>query len=316
VRGLALLLVVLGCQGNHSSGESPPVGSASGAGSSTGGGGFGSAGSGSSAPVGSDLGSDEPHPKIDEPEQPDPGKAIAELGAVPAWQAVVDRARYLARRGQHGVVYGLVGGPVMVPAPEPPATADAGVAHLDAGLVASEYTWLVDDTEGNGALAIRVKGKDVKAGDRVALGGGWALDDAKHWFWMIDAVSPLPTEPVPHDLQPPGHQIAIVGGLPAGAHTISVAKEGELAYFQLVGGPPANDGEGWPIADELGNPVFALLNLPGERPSYGAQDMRSRDERWSLRRGVTYVVRLGKIRKHGPDKPLTINARSAPVALK
>jgi len=34
---------------------------------------------------------------------PDPGKQIAELGAIPAWQAVVDRTLYLARRGQKGV---------------------------------------------------------------------------------------------------------------------------------------------------------------------------------------------------------------------
>ena len=52
--------------------------------------------------------------------------------------------------------------------------------------------------------------------------------------------------------------------------------------------------------------------LPGERASYGGQDLRTPDERWSLRRGVTYVVRLGHIHKH-EGKPATINARSAPV---
>ena len=355
MRGIALALaLVVACQGS-SGVDTQPIGSASGAGSATGAGaGFGSAGGGSSfgsaipAP-GSDVGSDEPHPKIDEPD-PDPpqkdetgAKAIAELGAIPAWQAVVDRARYLARRGQHGVVYGLVGGPVMVPAPRPPPDAtDAGVAAprptgptVDAGLVASPYTWLVDDTDGNGALAIRVSGKELEAGARVALGGAWALDDAKQWFWKIEVVSPLPAQPPPADggdlrpagsaaegrrgsidVQPPGHAIAIVERLPAGAHMMTFAKEGELAYFQVVGAAPAVDGDGWPVADELGNPVYALLNLPGERPTYGAQDMRSKDERWALKRGVTYVVRLGKIRKHGPDKPVTINARSAPVMLK
>ncbi len=70
------------------------------------------------------------------------------------------------------------------------------------------------------------------------------------------------------------------------------------------------------MADELGNPVYALLNLPGERASYGAQDMRSADERWQLKRGVTYVVRIGPVHKHGPDKPATINARTAPVRVK
>src|SRR5215207_4125286 len=45
----------------------------------------------------------EPDP---EPGPPDPGRVIAELGAIPAWQAVIDRAQLLGRRRQHGVVYG------------------------------------------------------------------------------------------------------------------------------------------------------------------------------------------------------------------
>ena len=55
------------------------------------------------------------------------------------------------------------------------------------------------------------------------------------------------------------------------------------------------------------------MNLPGERPSYGGQDMRTPDERWQLKRGQTYWVRIGKLRKHGPDKPVLVNARTAPV---
>ena len=39
------------------------------------------------------------------------------------------------------------------------------------------------------------------------------------------------------------------------------------------------------------------MNLPGERASYGGQDMRPPDERWQLRRGQTYWVRIGKLRK-------------------
>ena len=41
--------------------------------------------------------------------------------------------------------------------------------------------------------------------------------------------------------------------------------------------------------------------------------LRAPDERWQLKRGQTYWVRLGHLHKHGPDKPLTINARTAPV---
>src|SRR5436305_783212 len=39
------------------------------------------------------------------PKEPD----IDDLGAIPAWQAVVDRAQFLARRGQHGILYGVIG---------------------------------------------------------------------------------------------------------------------------------------------------------------------------------------------------------------
>ena len=242
----------------------------------------------------------------DEPDQVDVGKAIAELGAIPAWQAVIDRAQYLARRGQHGVVFGTIGPPIMMPA-----------TPADAGLVPSPYVWLVDDTEGNGALAIRVKlgAKPAKQGDRLALGGAWALDDDRKWYWKVDVQSPLPPA-APTDLKDPpaqpGHTI-VNGELPPGCRPISKADDGQAVYFQFVGAPPALDGDGWPVADELGNPVYALLNLPGETTSYGAQDLRSSDERWQLKRGQTYWVRIGIVHKHGPDKPATIRARTAPV---
>ena len=244
--------------------------------------------------------------KPDEPDVPDPGKVIAELGAISAWQAVVDRAQLLLRRGQHGVVYGRVGAAILV--------ADKTV---DGGLVATPYVWLVDDTEGNGTLGIRVKldGK-AKEGDRVALGGAWDLDSDRRWFWHVDAVDPVPPA-APSELKElpaatPTHVIAN-GDLPSGARTISLAKDGDAVYFQIVGPAPTTEGDGWQVADELGNPTFALMNLPGERASYGGQDMRQPDERWSLRRGQTYSVRIGKLRKRGIDKPALVNARTAPV---
>lgn len=248
--------------------------------------------------------------KSDDPDPPDPGKVIADLGAVSAWQAVIDRSQYLVRRGQHGVVYGRVGPAILVP----------DKVEADAGLVASPYTWLVDDTEGNGTLGIRVK-LDGKAaeGDRVALDGAWDLDPDRHWFWHVEAVHPLPAAPPSELKDPPApaptHAIAN-GELPSGARTISVAKDNDAVYFTVVGAPPANEGDGWQVADELGNPPVALLNLPGERASYGSQDMRQPDERWQLKRGQTYWVRIGKIRKRAPDKPALINARTAPVRVK
>src|SRR5262245_61719207 len=170
-----------------------------------------------------DAADDEDAAKPDEPAEPtaDPGKAIADLDAVPAWEAVVDRANYLARRGQHGVVFGTLGAPL-----DPP-----------------ELTWLADDTEGNGALAIRVMlGKfTAKQGDRVALGGAWVLDDTRRWYWKVDQLTALPPAP-PSDLKdppaPPGHDI-VQGNLPQGARTISLAKDGDAVYFVLDGRPPA-----------------------------------------------------------------------------
>jgi hypothetical protein len=251
--------------------------------------------------------------KPDEVEPPDPGKVIAELGAISAWQAVIDRAQYLLRRGQHGVVYGRVGPVLMVTDPMA-GPLDAGVKPT---LIASPYSWLVDDTEGNGTLGIRVKldGK-AKEGDRVALDGAWDLDENRKWFWRVDAVQKVPPA-APSELKEPPvamptHAIAN-GELPSGARTISLAKDGDAVYFQIVGPAPVNEGDGWPVADELGNPVFALMNLPGERASYGGQDMRQPDEKWTLKRGQTYWVRIGKLRKRGADKPALVNARTAPV---
>ena len=336
-RGALIAIVLVGCQGTSkpepAAKEDAAVGSAvagfgsaaralgdgRGSGSAADGSGGAASGSGSGGAGSGSAGSGEDVEPIT-----DPGKTLADLGAVPAWQAVVDRTRYLDRRKQHGVAYGLLGDAVMVPAPPVAGAPDAGV-HVDAGLVASPYVWLLDDTEGTGALAIRARLPDNArvhpvAGDRVALGGAWALDDDRRWYWKVDAITALPAAPpqkppgpapAPAALSSPGHVVA-TGDMPSGAHTISIAKEGELAYFQLVGPPPAGDGDGWPVADELGNPVYALLVLPGERASYGAQDLRTPDERWALRRGVTYVVRIGHVRKH-EGKPATITARTAPV---
>ncbi|HEY0987141.1 MAG TPA: hypothetical protein VGD80_08820, partial [Kofleriaceae bacterium] len=216
---------------------------------------------------------------------------------------------------QHGVVYGRVGPEILVPGPVPEAT-DAGVAP-DAGLVKSPYAWLIDDTDGNGALGIRIAlGDKAREGDRIAAGGAWQLDAERRWFWKPDAIQPLPPAP-PGDLkepQPaaPSHAIAS-GELPPGARTIGVARDGDAVYFQIVGPVPLADGDGWQVADQLGSPTVAIMNLPGERASYGGQDMRSADERWQLKRGQTYWVRIGKVRKRGLDKPALVNARTAPV---
>ena len=91
------------------------------------------------------------------------------------------------------------------------------------------------------------------------------------------------------------------------------AKDNDAVYFQLTGALPAREGDGWLIAGQFGEPPVALLILPGERPSYGGQDMRSPDERWQLRRQQTYWVRIGKVRPQGAGKPFLVNARTAPI---
>ena len=294
-RALLLVVLALACQSR----DAPPRGE--------------TGGSAAPKPIAIDAGSavaepDLPEvdkqPKHDEPDPVDPGKQLVELGAVPAWQAVVDRAQYVERRGQKGIVYGTLG--------EPIATGSGSAVEQ------TPYTWLVDDTEGNGALAIRAKlpsPSQAKAGDRVALAGAWVVDDGRRWYWHVTTVTALPPAP-PSKLKdapsPPGHAIAN-GELPAGVRPISKAEENDAVYFTLAGPPPVLDGDGWPVADELGNPVAAILNLPGEHASYGAQDLRTPDERWTLKRGQTYWVRVGVVHKHGADKPMTMSARTAPV---
>jgi len=308
-RGLLIACLVAACQGQ--SADPPKTGSGAGSAPKTeDASGFGKLDDAGPAREGEDA-----RVKVEpEPEVPDPGKLIAELNAIPAWQAVIDRGQLLARRKQRGVVYGRIGSAIMVAGPVP--VIDAGVP-ADAGLVASPYVWLVDDTEGNGTLGIRIKlGKEAaKEGDRVAIEGAWILDDDRRWYWGVDSVTPLPAAPA-SDLKEakPAAPIHVVanGDLPNGARTISVSKDGDAVYFQIVGPAPVNEGDGWLVANELGDAPFALMNLPGERQSYGGQDMRAADERWTLKRGQTYWVRIGKLRKR-TDKPALVNARTAPV---
>jgi hypothetical protein len=176
--------------------------------------------------------------------------------------------------------------------------------------------WLVDDTEGNGALGIRIAlGDKAREGDRIAAGGAWQLDADRRWFWKPDAVQPLPPVP-PSDLKEPpppvpSHAIA-TGDLPPGARTVSIARDNDAVYFQIVGPAPATEGDGWQVADQLGSPTALVLNLPGERSSYGGQDLRSPDERWQLKRAQIYWVRIGKLHKRS-DKPPTANARTVPI---
>jgi len=239
-----------------------------------------------------------------------------ELGAIPAWSAVVERDQYLARRGQQGIVAGVVGGAV-APATLPPAP-DAGP---DAGVVVAQpadLTWLVDEREGNGALGIRVRfAAPVPApGTRVAVQGAWMLDEARRWYWRADAVTPLPAaEPVAAKDPPatPGHVVAVAdppGGW-AKVRAPDKASPGDLMAFTVVA-RPLREGDGWGASDRKWGSLLATVQLPGEEPSYGGHDLRAADERWPLLKGGTYWVRVGKVRRPRDGVPV-IEAVTAPV---
>ncbi|MEZ4361134.1 MAG: hypothetical protein R3B48_13195 [Kofleriaceae bacterium] len=221
---------------------------------------------------------------------------IAELDAVPAWEGVVQRGAWLARRGDRGVLYGRVGPPV-------------GEGSL---------LWLIDDTEGEGSLGVRAEfpAPLPLLGERVAATGAWAFRaETSRWVWQVERSRAMPqepdrTEPAVAGAPPPGHELATVPR-PPGVPLISAAKDNDLVLFQVLAAP-RRLGEAWLVGDQLGSPPIAMLSLPGDRASYGGMDFRQPDEVWRLRRGVTYVVKIGRVRRRDPNKPATINARNAP----
>lgn len=310
--GGLVLAALAACQGQGSDAPKQPAGSATPPSTPTGAAGS----SGSGAPVPSE-GSGAAVPAAEPPRAKTATETIAALGAIPAWEGVVQRGQLLARRGQRGVLYGKVG----------PVVEGAGGE--------GELIWLIDDTDGEGSLAVRAKfpGAAPPAGSRITARGAWLLPEttgasipggasavapaAKRWIWQIEQSAALPDEPpgrVDPAAPPPsaiGHD-PLAAPRPAGAVPISKAKDNDLVAFQVLAAP-RRLGEAWLVGDQLGSPPVAMLSLPGDRPSYGGIDFRQPDEQWRLRRGVTYVVRIGKIRRKDPAKPATINARNAPI---
>lgn len=236
---------------------------------------------------------------IDDPGGDGPGTVAASLGAIPVWQAVVDRDRYLLRRNQQAVIAGRVGGEAIAPGAR-------GVVR-----------WLVDESEGNGSLAVRIavtSNKPPAEGDRIAVAGAWALDDQRRWYWQVASLSPLedpPPSAPPDPPSSPGHVIA-TGSPPSGWKPISKARDGGIVTFGVVR-TPSGEGDGWLVGDDSFSTPFAYLYLPGERPSYGGHDLRQPDERWVLKRGVTYWVRIDRVRRRTPEDLARIKATTAPV---
>ena len=238
-------------------------------------------------------------------------------GAMPAWQAVISRSELLARRGQHGVIFGRVGaavpGVVATPPLVPGKTTTSPPAPVPRG-DDPPLIWLVDDSEGGGSLGVRVafRGVPPPAGSRVSVGGAWMIDSGRRWYWRADSLSTLPAQGSadPAPATNPSHAIA-TAEMPVGAHPVSIAKDDDVITFKVVG-IPGHDGDGWLIADKVGDPPVALLTLPGERATFGGDDLRQSDEHWTLRKGDSYWVRIGKVRHRIADAQEIINARGAP----
>ena len=253
-------------------------------------------------PLGAGPGSDAgPPPPTDGdagiPSDDDPAAALPP-GSLPVWQAVIDRDRYLARRGQGAVLIGRMGGEAIAPGAR-------GVIR-----------WFIDETEGNGALAVRVAitGTVPAEGERLALRGAWALDSQRRWYWQVESVAPVTTPPPPPSTEtpvPPGHQV-IAAPVPSGYRVVSRGKDGGIIVFGVVRSSNG-DGDGWLIGDNSFGAPIASLTLPGERSSYGGHDLRHDDERWQLKRGVLYWVRIDRYRRKNPDSRPTLRALTAPV---
>jgi hypothetical protein len=236
----------------------------------------------------------EPAPRASEDAQPAPVRRVAAAGdarGVGVWHAVRSRDRALARRGAHGLVRGRLGEAV------------------------DRYRWLIDEDEGEGALAVRALfpagAVDLPVGARVELEGAWDVDGERHWFWAVD--SGLVFEGAA------GFEPALAPGLvpataPAPADAVAVsalARRGPVRFAVLA--PPVKAGDGWAVADVAGGDQVAWLWLPGEGEIYGGQDLRGADEHWALAPGETYWVSARRVRRPlRPDAMAELVATSAP----
>jgi hypothetical protein len=246
-------------------------------------------------------------PPIDAAPPVDAAVAIDELdalppGAVPAWRAVVDRARYLVRRSDRGVLFGTAG------------------AAVDGS---SQLRWLVDDTTGGGSLGVRtdLSIRRVAEGSRVAVWGGWKVDDQHRWYWAADRAARVPADGVQERRDgfwypSPSHQVARAGELPDGAIVVEEADPAGGAIFFQVIRRPVRDGDGWVVAGRSHWPAAAVLVLPGERESYGGQDMKSDDERWHLDKKTSYALVVRRWRKPRKEGELPrLRAVTAPIRI-
>lgn len=281
-------------------------------------------------------------PPAVEPDPPAPvaetaAQIISRLGAMPVWEGVVQRGQILARRGQRGTLVGRVGPAVgqgswiwLIDDTEgggclAARAAFAGEAPARGTLIAATGAWSLESVETGVAAGAAPADPPASAPAGAAAHGAEAAAPARvsHWVWRVEASVTLAdaggAAVREEEASLDGAELgSAIGHEPASAPRppqavpISKAKDNDLVAFQVLAAPKTI-GEGWLVADALGSPPVAVLMLPGERQSYGGIDFRQPDEHWRLRRGVTYVVRIGRVRKKDPAKPAQINARNAPI---
>jgi hypothetical protein len=228
--------------------------------------------------------------------------ALRDMDAVPVWNAVVNRGDYLGRRGKQGTIHGRLGEPV---------SGESGA-----------YRWFIDDTEGSGALGVRLAYDPDLApepGQRLLVWGAWEVDRELRWYWKATRMARLEARDsdIPAEARSePGHVIAAMATPPQGAIPVSEAvaeppPQPADIIFEITR-VPANRFTGWEIGDRTRWKPVARLHLPGERESHGAQDLRSPGEYWRLERNTRYVVRVQRIAPPKPGVRTTLKAINAP----
>lgn len=152
-----------------------------------------------------------------------------------------------------------------------------------------EGRWLLmDETEGQGALAIELEVPDAAAltkGSRVVVWGAWRSRDVGQWSWRATRVATLPHKDSTLEFEP-GLEIR-KSKKPAEALGPELAEAGKWVVF-VVRERPWKAGDGWAVSTPAEEEIVARVVLPGEHSVYGGQDMRARTERWRLARKQTY----------------------------
>jgi hypothetical protein len=230
--------------------------------------------------------------------------ALRAMEAVPVWDAVVNRGEYLGRRGKQGAIHGRLGEPVS----------------------GGPYHWFIDDTEGAGALGVRLAvdpalgpALSPEPGQRLLVWGSWHVDGDLRWYWKATRMARLEARDIEVPVESrsqPGHVIAAIPAPPSGALLVSEAvaeppPQPVDILFEITR-VPASRFTGWEIGDSTSWKPVARLFLPGERESHGAQDLRSPGEYWRLERNTRYVIRVQRIAPPRPGVRTTLKAINAP----